>query len=207
MGLKLGAVRQRRHLCFVVAALLATPALARSSPFDGIPGVKFRYYDVEGSTPAEIYKSMRARAPQKGGGVAHTAWHIRAGWGQVRRGSSCQVSDPQSSLSILVVMPRLVTRELTPMAAEYWRRTLRGLEIHEAGHARIAYDHRNDFIRAARDATCGTIKRIAEQTQARIEKIQADYDRDTRHGLTQIPVAEESAVAIGAVRWAHHIME
>lgn len=174
-----------------MSAIVSAPVAAAEDPFAGIPRVRFQYYDVEGRTPAEIYASMRARAPQKGDGVAHTAWHMRVGWQETRRGSRCRVIDPAASLSILVVLPRLVTREVTPDAAAFWRRTLRGLEIHEAGHARIAHEHRDDFARAGEGATCGDIRAISARVQARIEKIQADYDRDTRHGITQIPPAGE----------------
>ena len=88
-------------------------------------------------------------------------------------------------------MPRLVmTDDVTDEGLALWRRVRRGLEIHEAGHARIAYEHRGDFAKAARNATCGSIRKIAERTQERIEAIQEDYDRRTRHGMTQIPEAE-----------------
>jgi predicted secreted Zn-dependent protease len=179
---------------WVLAAALAMPSplLAADDPFEGIPRIKFQYYDVEGRTPTEIYASLRARAPQKGDGVAHTAWHMRVGWQESRRGSECAVVDPMTSLSILVVLPRLITREVTPQGADFWRRTLRGLEIHEAGHARIAYDHRGDFSRTGEGASCRDIRAIAAKVQARVEKIQADYDRDTNHGIKQIPRAGEN---------------
>lgn len=171
----------------------AAPGWAQQTDaFDDIPGIRFQYYDVEGRTPEEIYRSIRARTPVKSDGVAHTAWHIRVGWRQARRGSSCEVADPAATLSITVLLPRLATREgVSDRARRFWRRTIEGLEVHEAGHARIAWDHRNDFAIAARRATCGSIKRIAEETQERIERIQQDYDRRTRHGLTQTPGPDE----------------
>jgi len=177
----------------MIALTAATSAdVPDSSPFAGMPNVKFEYYDVEGRTPTEIYASMRARAPQRGDGVAHTAWHIRVGWRQTRRGDRCEVADPQTSLSITVVLPRLATTEgVTPAATAFWERTMRGLEVHEAGHARIAIDHRYDFVAAAAKASCGSIKDVAKRTQARIEEIQEDYDRRTRHGIAQIPAAGE----------------
>lgn len=176
-------------LSLALALTAATSAdVPASSPFAGMPNVVFRYYEVEGSTPAEIYASMRARSPQKGDGVAHTAWHIRVGWRQTRRGGACEVADPMTSLSIAVVLPRLATTEgVTAEALAFWERTMHGLEAHEAGHARIAIDHRHDFVKAAAGASCGSIKEVAKRTQERIEDIQEDYDRRTRHGLTQIP--------------------
>ncbi|MFZ5705198.1 MAG: DUF922 domain-containing protein [Pseudomonadota bacterium] len=177
-----------------VASLLASAVHAPlggapiTSAFAGIPNVSFDYYDVEGRTPEEIYRSMRSRAPQIGDAVAHTAWHIRVGWRQTRRGNDCIVADPVTRLSIKVTLPRLVTTEgVTVEAASFWYRTIKGLETHEAGHARIAFDHRNDFVQAAAKATCGSIKDVAKRTQKRIEALQAAYDRRTRHGIDQIP--------------------
>jgi len=176
-------------LLMLVAAGADMP---EASPFADMPNVRFEYYDVEGRTAAEIYRSMRARAPRKGDGVAYTAWHIRVGWQQTRRGGRCEIADPMASLSITVILPRLATSEgLTPEAAAFWERTRRGLEIHEAGHARIAIEHRSDFLKAAEKADCGSIDRIARDTQARIERIQEEYDRRTRHGITQISPTEE----------------
>lgn len=159
--------------------------------FAGIPNISYEYYDVEGRTPEEIYRSMRRRAPQTGDAVANTVWHIRVGWRQTRRGNDCIVADPVTRLSIKVVLPRLVTTEgVTVEAASFWYRTIKGLEVHEAGHARIAFDHRNDFVQAAAKASCGSIKDVANRTQKRIEALQQAYDRRTRHGLDQIPTNE-----------------
>ncbi|MET0373594.1 MAG: DUF922 domain-containing protein [Rhizorhabdus sp.] len=184
----------------VVASVLATaptsPALAQApSPFAGIPGLKFEYYDVEGRTSAEIYASMRARSPNGAtdvGGVAKTAWQIKVGWREVRRGKQCEVSDPLSSLSITIHLPRLINlSEVSAEGLAFWRAAIAGLEIHEAGHARIAWDHRHDFNRAALNAGCKTIAKVAKETQARIDAIQNAYDRDTRHGVSQMPPIEQ----------------
>lgn len=182
-------------LLAIALLLLSTPVMAADpSPFDGIPNLKFDYHDVEGRTSAEIYASMKARAPSgasDGGGIARTAWHIKVGWREVRRGDHCAVSDPLSSLSTTIHLPQLINLpEVSAEGLAFWRSAITGLEIHEAGHARIAWEHRNDFNRAAQNASCRTVRRIAEQTQARIEAIQAAYDRETQHGVTQTPPIE-----------------
>ena len=189
----------QRLTAIVISALTlllagASSSAAEPSPFDGIPNLKFENHDVEGRTSADIYASMKARAPsgaRDGGGIAKTAWHIKVGWREVRRGDHCAVSDPLSSLSITIHLPRLVNAsEVSAEGMAFWRSAIAGLEIHEAGHARIAWDHRNDFNRAALKASCKTVRKIAEQTQARIEAIQAAYDRKTKHGITQTPPIE-----------------
>jgi predicted secreted Zn-dependent protease len=184
---------------FAVASFLgflsAMPARAADpSPFHGIPNLKFEYHDIEGRTPADIYASMKERAPsgaRDGSGIARTAWHIKVGWREVRRGDHCAVSDPRSSLSIIIHLPRLINlTEVSPDGLAFWRSAIAGLEIHEGGHARIAWEHRNDFNRAALTANCKTVRRIAERTQERIKAIQAAYDRETRHGASQTPPIE-----------------
>ena len=172
-----------------LALLWARPLLAgETSAFDGIPDIRFQYYAIEGRTPREIYESMRTRAPIGGDGLALTTWEISVDWREETRGSTCRVLDPRTRMAISVLLPRLrAGEELTPAGASFWRATLKGLEIHEAGHARIAWNHRDDFNRVALNASCRSIDRVAKENQARIEAIQQAYDRDTDHGRKQTP--------------------
>ena len=156
--------------------------------FEGMPGIRFQYYEVEGRTAREIYDAMRARAPRGTDGLAQTIWQIDVDWHEQTRGSTCRVLDPRTKLSMTVILPRLRQVEgMTPEAFRYWRATRRGLEIHEAGHARIAWDHRDDFNRAAQEASCKSITQVAKVTQERIEALQQEYDRVTDHGRNQTP--------------------
>lgn len=176
----------------VAAAEPAQTEPADPSLFAGIPNIVYEYYDVEGRTPAEIYGSMRARAPTGGTSVAATRWHIRAGWQETWRGKTCFVDSPLTKLSIRIIFPRLVVRDdQSEESLAFWKRARRGLELHESGHAHIAFDHRNDFTKAAQNLRCDQVRAVAAKTQKRIEKIQAAYDRKTNHGTAQIPPAGE----------------
>lgn len=170
----------------------ASPLMAgNSSPFDGIPGIRFRYYAVGGRTPLEIYRSMSERGPDDGEALARTTWEMSVNWHEATRGAVCRVDEPRTRMSITVLLPRLErSDELTREGLAFWRATIRGLEIHEAGHARIAWDHREDFNRVALRASCKTIDRVARAVQGRIEAIQQAYDRDTDHGRKQTPELE-----------------
>lgn len=182
-----------RWLAAVALLSALAPAAARASPYAGIPGIRFNYYDIEGSTPGEIYASMRARSPMARDGsmgLGRTTWQMDVTWRERRQGSTCTVSEPKARMSISVLLPRLTTRELTREGLAYWRATLRGLDIHEAGHARIAWDHRNDFYEAADGASCKSINQVAKRVQARVSALQAAYDRDTRHGQSQVAAQE-----------------
>jgi len=171
------------------AILPAGPLMAADhSPFDGIPGIRFEYYEVEGRTPREIYQSMEASAPRGGEGLAQTIWGIDVNWHEATHGSVCRVRDPRTRLSIRVVLPKLrQDEEPTRAGLAFWRATRKGLEIHEAGHARIAWDHRDDFNQAALSASCRSIDRVAREIQAKIAALQEAYDRDTDHGRRQTP--------------------
>jgi predicted secreted Zn-dependent protease len=189
-----------------LAASAALPAsmlmAAGPSPFDGIPDIGFEYYEVEGRTPQEIYESMRARAPRKSEGLAHTIWNFDVTWEEARHGTACRVVEPSTRMSIRIILPRLTeTAGLTPAGRSYWRKISGDLEAHEAGHARIAWEHRDDFNRAALRASCASVERIARDVRARIDAIQRAYDRDTDHGRRQTP---EEAVARRPL-WPHGI--
>lgn len=180
-------------LAAVALTIAALPMAVSASPYAGIPGIRFQYYDIEGSTPAEIYASMRARSPMARNGsmgLGRTTWQMDVTWRERWRGPTCTVSEPRARMSISVLLPRLRTEELTPEGLAYWRAVLRGLDIHEAGHARIAWDHRNDFYKAAAGASCKTIEQVAKRVQARVSALQAAYDRQTRHGELQTPELE-----------------
>lgn len=177
----------------MVLAIWPAAAAAARDPlsFEGIPGIKFEYYDVAGRTPGEIYSSMVRRAPKGSEGMAQTRWRIDVNWHEATRGSVCRVVEPRTRLSITVLLPRLVREdEATPEGRAFWRATIKGLRIHEAGHARIAWDHRDDFNRAAVKGRCKTIQRLATNIQASISAIQNAYDRDTDHGRRQTPPLE-----------------
>ncbi len=174
------------------ALFLAAPLMsAAGSPFAGIPGIRFEYNEIEGDTPAQIYASMRERSPMVQGGsmgLGRTTWQMDVHWRERRQGSTCTVSEPVTRMSIIVLLPRLSrASNPTPRGLAYWRATRQGLEIHEAGHARIAWVHRDDFNRAAGKASCKSIQQVAQASQARIGALQAAYDRETRHGQLQTP--------------------
>ena len=179
---------------YLLAACALFPAVAvdaaEPSPYAGIPGIRFEYYEIEGATPQQIDASMRARSPMRRNGsegLGRTTWQMDVTWRESTRGDTCRVSAPKTRMSITVLLPRLITRELTRDGLAYWRAVRRGLDVHEAGHARIAWDHREDFNRASLGASCKTIKKLARDSQARIAALQAAYDRETAHGRLQTP--------------------
>jgi predicted secreted Zn-dependent protease len=157
--------------------------------FEGIPNLRFKHYDVVGTDWASINASLEAQGPRHGDGTtAHgrTDIHIGSSWTQQRRGKVCSVTGIKVRFSAVVILSRLADQSAVPeeLAAQ-WRGFLTILERHEAGHARISLDHL-DMVRAAvAAAPCGKEQERAKAALMRIEEMQRDYDRRTRHGLAQ----------------------
>lgn len=179
---------------FALAILLTSPpavAQSRTAPpaFAAMPGIAFRYYDVSGRTGQEVAASLRRNALRRPDGQSAsglTRWGYSFRWGEYSDRHGCRIRDPRNDVSITVTLPRLASADrLAPRDRAWWDDYRRTIERHEAGHARIALDHAGDFARAAEGARCGEIKTIAARVMERAGRLQADYDRVTRHGQAQ----------------------
>lgn len=185
----------RRSLPAAIGAALlctsAAPAPAAESPaaFAGMAGIVFRYYDVAGADERQIYAALQQRAPRRPDGsvaIGLTAWALDYRWDQLTDRRGCRARDPGADLRIIVTLPRLIDVDrLSPRARAWWTGYQHTIERHEAGHVRIALDHRDDFARAAEGSRCGDTKAIGEQIVQRIAALQEAYDRLTRHGRDQ----------------------
>lgn len=176
---------------------LAGIALAAASPaprdvpaaFAGMPRIAFRYYDVSGRDEQQIYASLMRnvmRGPDGETASGLTRWGMRYRWGEYTDRRGCSVRDPRVDLDITVTLPRLADPDrASPRGRAWWEGYKRTIERHEAGHARIAFEHRDDFLRAAEGARCDEIKAIGDRVTARIAALQNDYDRITEHGQKQ----------------------
>lgn len=156
---------------------------AEPSPFEGIPGIRFEYYEIEGRTRREIYSSLMARGPNNGQHWGITRSQSRDRWRTLTQGSSCRVVDVETSLTITVLLPRHREEdELSDDAWHFWRGIRERIRIHEAGHARIAWNHRDDFKKAAAKASCKSIKQVGEDVGNRIRALQRAFDEETDYG-------------------------
>jgi len=141
-------------------ALAASAALARQTPdpdpLAGVPNVELVYYDVSGKNAAAIRKDMNAKRPVDADGRP------------------------------FITRPRLADEATASKGLlERWRRYYRALTEHEAGHANLAYEHRDDVLSAIKGATCETAQAAGQAALDRIRALQRDYDARTRHGATQ----------------------
>lgn len=166
--------------------MVCMPVSAQTTgAFADIPGVRFDYYDASGDDAAAIRRSIDAARPtdaHDGQRVdALTTWRMRWSWPTRTRG--CDLGKARVTFAATVRMPRLA---VVPDAVKpAWDRYVAALERHEAGHARHGYNGRAAVLAAIRGATCATADAAATAALAKLDAFGVQYDRETRHGMTQ----------------------
>lgn len=185
--------------CLALAALLVVGGCAPAKAPAGatIPraaNAEYVFYDVTGSTPAELWSSMRAAAPLAGQQPAYglTSWNVtwRTRWGGT---GQCRVTFADVQLQMRVTMPRWTPpADASPELVAQWETFIRALAVHEAGHASRAAEAARQVRRALEGVsmpTCGMMelrtRAVAEQVLNQHRARDRDYDAQTRRGATQ----------------------
>jgi predicted secreted Zn-dependent protease len=181
----------RPNITTLTAARATTPADIGGRPDDVI-----RYYDIRGTTAAELRAEIARLGPVTDGARNQGVTNWRLSWQPVTSvsGQRCSVSSLNVSLTIEIVLPRW-TNEIGAQQglSANWRSYLTGLLSHEHGHKDIATEGADEvraLVKAAQpaascEAAVATInaagKAIVDKTIAR----QRQYDRDTNNGRDQ----------------------
>lgn len=151
-------------------------------------------YDVSGNTSADIYASIRERAP-----VEVRPFFARHQWGlewEFRYGMSlgwCEIRHVELRLTSTTILPRWMPQPSPPANLLHsWDRFMRALRKHESGHQQHAVEAARAVRKALRDLRTTDCASISSEANSVAEKIlesyvQKDqrYDVDTRHGRTQ----------------------
>ncbi len=150
------------------------------------------YYDIRGTTIADLRREIQAKGPEGWWGVAHTRTTYRIATRQADDG--CSVDSVRASADAKVRLPRWVNRhEGSRAAQDEWDSVFRTLDLHERGHVQISLDGAKELERALRDippaATCDLInaeaKKRYDAVMNLVHRRQTAYDADTNHGRNQ----------------------
>ena len=171
------------------AANNAAPAPSAAEALAGITNLDRQYYEVSGNSLFEIRRALnrvRPRDPNDGLGVDALAnWYIHWRW-PGRADGSCDLSRAEIRFSASIRMPRLVETPQTPPAVRMrWRAYVAALERHEANHIRHAWQNRQLVLDAIRRSSCANATRDGMAAIRQLGRYDLDYDRTTRHGLTE----------------------
>lgn len=184
----------------LILVIAACASAKRNPVLDKYPvGVSGRtsvfYYDVHGSTIAELRADMRRLGPKVDGTsfVGETRSPMRWTWRtESTRSGTCVIRDVNVLINAQITLPRW-----TPPAnadsnvVKEWNRFLTALEVHEAGHKDISAKAGKAIIDRLRNLSepCGLLGTRANELTRDIVTRQMDeqraYDATTRHGLTQ----------------------
>ena len=181
--------------------LLSACASAKRNPvLDKYPiGVNGRtsvfYYDVHGSTVAELRADMRRLGPKVDGSsfVGETRSPMRWTWRtESTRSGSCAIRDVMVVVNAQITLPRWTPpANADAMVVKEWNRFLTALEVHEAGHKDISAKAGKAIIDRLRNLSspCALLNTrandIARDIVTKQMEEQHTYDATTRHGLTQ----------------------
>lgn len=155
------------------------------------------YYDIDGVRPREWMRSMMRIAPTagvEGSFAARTTWSTHWAYAATRNApAGCEAVRPTVDAAVHFIMPRLRSDSgVAPADRTEWARFTTSLWRHEEGHAQRglhAAGAELETLRRLRTPSCQTFSMEAVNALGavlhRYQLSDADYDRDTRHGVRQ----------------------
>lgn len=170
-----------------------------SPPATGRVKVETResFYEVFGTTAEELYAQMRAKGLRVSRSILFgdyrwdLHWKLRheSSWA----GGSCHMTDVLVTLDAQAVLPQWRAPAEAPADLRtQWAAFVRGLQIHEKGHADIAQRAAQEIKNALQKLQapdCGQMQAVADRLVRNLlqhhRDVEAQYDQDTRYGATQ----------------------
>ncbi|GHA71313.1 DUF922 domain-containing protein [Cognatilysobacter bugurensis] len=179
-------------------ALIVAASLAGSPAFASAADYPVAYYEVLGSTVAQLRAELAAKGPaDMAGRRSHgvTEWTLAWSYGfESPAEGECMLTHFAADLDVKVTLPRWHSpKRGSKRLLQEWERYAAALRLHEDGHvaiARAAYDE----VERLRDVswsvmTCPDLQKnidaAANEIVKRYGQQSKKYDRDTGHGKTQ----------------------
>jgi predicted secreted Zn-dependent protease len=177
-----------------LAVLLLAGAAGAAQAGDIQVDARDIYYEVSGTTAAAILDDLRRQARNADKDYfAEALWHVRwkYDYDQPVR-NVCRVKNLRLDLIQRTTLPRWSVAGAAPELVARWQGFLDALRVHEKGHS----EHGTGAAQAIRDAvlplraaTCAELAAEVNRTAAAIidkfGALDAAYDADTRHGISQ----------------------
>ena len=168
--------------------------------------VETNYYSIFGADYSELSQQMAQKGPQ--GFAGYTASSISYNYRTTPQGASCRIAKVDFDYSLIYTMPKWENAESADPALQgWWQEYYAALWRHEQNHGRIA-DQRYSAIQRAFSSlgarpTCAEFGPLLREQYTLIDTEfdarQAEYDRETQHGLTEMPSFMGSSVSLNSV--------
>ncbi len=155
-----------------------------------------KFYDVAGRTAEDLRSAMNRLGPVGKDGMrfdGYTVWYVRWKY-KYEAAATCGLTRLDVTCEVTTTLPRWADQgRATPELRRAWATYLSSLALHEAGHKdigmRAAAAVRDEVGRLPPEPTCRQLQQAVEvKAQAILDQFrseEAEYDRTTRHGLTQ----------------------
>jgi predicted secreted Zn-dependent protease len=161
-----------------------TPTAARTA---AITGATIQYYDIRGTTAADLRDQMNTLGPIDAGRHwdAHTGWYIHWNWPGYGT-NDCNLSQATTSLDITVTLPRWANPKGADTALiTQWNKYYAALAHHEQTHVDNANTGLVSIKKAILAATCATAEQAAQNAIETIHETDRAYDEKTNHGAAE----------------------
>jgi predicted secreted Zn-dependent protease len=165
-----------------------------SAPLVHADAIQLEIHPAETETYAVKGRTLHEAATSMGSGhVALTRW--RVAWKYSLEGTTaCRLKSFHVDVTTKFRMPRWVDRDSAPMAArKSWDTFFEAIKRHEEGHREHGEAAGREIAREVRAlsprgdcrATRAELDRIGSAAVARYKERDDEYDRMTRHGISQ----------------------
>lgn len=160
-------------------------------------GLAVEYYDVQGTTLAQLRASLSALGPVDEDGERHHGqvnWNLQWRYNYSTDRGGCRLTGFTVQRSTTMQLPRWVDVDrVSPALRSDWERYSRALRLHEDGHvetgALAAAEIERRTAAVKRSPTCAALTATLDEIgKAVIQEFKArdvEYDATTGHGATQ----------------------
>lgn len=192
---------RRAHLWVCAAAMVLAVSTAAASESELEIVETFRHYPVTAADAGALHAALSQQRPdelQIAGSHALTEIVLSSELDLEPRGEGCAWGGPRLQLEMRTSLPEWVEHDVAPEWLQTrWNDVLRGLEVHEEGHRRLAREQAIRLLEQIRalDRThyerlpCREVQRkiggLKSRALSRLTLRQHSYDERTRLGANQ----------------------
>ena len=158
----------------------------------------FEFYDIKGSSIAELEQQMRLHGTSWDDGkvyAAVTSWDIRYHYEIAEEAGNYSIDSVVTDVFVIYRLPRMAASSSLDSGplSQQWETYLKHLKEHEYGHKEISLKAAAEINQSLAElgsfSSKGALKKEAKRLVAialkRLKQLQVAYDEETRHGVQQ----------------------
>jgi predicted secreted Zn-dependent protease len=157
----------------------------------------FEYYDIEGTTIAELKQQMRQGGTKWDDGkvyAALTTWDIRYNYEITEKAGTYSIKSVATDISVVFHLPNRIAVAAAPeLLAGQWETYMENLMEHEYGHKDISVKAAAEINQtlaslesfSSKEKLDNEAKRLVAAKFKRLKELHIAYDEETRHGIMQ----------------------